>query len=264
MPYLNKSMTSDDHTIIFKGSRASGITVAEDNTRRNLYMDGRILQSSMLRDNPNGLHLDYSQAMMCSLLFQPAPEKVLLVGLGGGSLVKFLMEFYPDVQIDVAEINAEVIKVARQFFLLPDDDRLLVINAPGEVVATERFVAGESYDIIIVDAFDDNGPARALFEDDFIRTCRSLIAKGGIFAMNLWNRPIDNFPAVFADLKAQFDQQMYKLLLAGANRNGIVFGFNDPLPVDNLMELKPVSQKLSRRTGVNFIKWLREIHWQNI
>jgi spermidine synthase len=257
-------MTIDDYRVIYRGSRTSGIAVAEDGNRRNLYMDGDILQSCMLLTDPNGLYLEYSQAMMCALLFQPAPKKVLLVGLGGGSLVKFLLEFYPDARIDVAEINPEVVQVARQYFLLPEKERLRITPAPGQAVVADRLAAGDSYDIILLDAFDDNGPARALLEEDFLCRCKALLAKRGVFAMNLWNRPVDNFPANLAILATLFRQRIHKLLLANCNSNAIVFGFNEPLQVKNLMGLKPVSRELGRRTGINFMRWLRQIHWQNI
>ena len=79
-------MNLDDYTIVYRGVGPSGVFVAEDGERRNLYMDGYILQSSMLQDDPSRLCLVYCQAMMCSLLFQPQPERVLLIGLGGGTL----------------------------------------------------------------------------------------------------------------------------------------------------------------------------------
>ncbi len=262
--YISTLMSIEGSKVIYGGSRTSGVTVAEDDKLRNLYMDGDILQSCMLHDDPNGLYLDYSQAMMCSLFFQPAPVNVLLVGLGGGSIAKFILEYCPDAIIDVAEINSEVAQVARQFFQLPEGERLQIIHTPGEVLVDDRLAAGASYDLILIDAFDDNGPARALLGDDFLHNCQALLARGGVFVMNLWNRPVDNFPSLYTRLKTLFRQRVYKLVLDGANRNALVFGFNESLPVDNLMELKSLSRGLSRRTGINFMRWLRKIHWQNI
>lgn len=259
-----QALISDDYEVIYRGSSTSGITVAEDGFRRNLYQDGDILQSSMLLTDPNGLYLEYSQAMMCALLFHPAPEKVLLVGLGGGSLVKFLLEFYPGTRVDVAEINHEVVRVARQYFMLLQEERLRIMSVPGEELVADRMAAGENYDLILLDAFDDAGPARALLGDDFLCNCRALLTKKGVFAMNLWNRPGDNFPANLAALATLFEQHIYKLLLADVNSNAIVFGLNEPLPVTNLMDLKPASRELSLRTGVNFTSWLRKMYGQNL
>lgn len=257
-------MTIDNCKVIYRSTRTSGIKVAENSSQRNLYMDGNTLQSSMQLTNPNGLYLEYSQAMMCALLFQPAPKKVLLVGLGGGSLVKFLLDFCPETKIDVAEINSEVIQIAQDFFLLPENERLQIMTDPGEVIVAEKLLAGDSYDLILLDAFDENGPARPLLEEQFLMNCRALLTEGGVFTMNLWNRPVDNFPAILTTLSTLFTSHVLKLILPAASQNGIVFGFNEPLPVTNMMELKSASRELSRQTGINFMRWLRQIHWQNI
>ena len=256
-------MDIDSYKIIHRGSLNSGIIVADDDCRRNLYLDGDTLQSSMLLTDPNRLDLEYSQAMMCALLYQPAPKKVLLVGLGGGSLVKFLLEFCPEARIDVAEINPEVVKVARQYFLLPRNERLLITLAPGEVVVVDRLAAGDRYDLLLLDAFDDNGPARALLDEQFLYSCQALLATGGVFAMNLWNRPVDNFPAIHPTLATLFGKGTQKLLLTEANTNAIVFGLTKPVQGKNLMGLKPAARELSRRTGINFVRLLRQLYWQN-
>ena len=258
------AQTIDHGRVIYRGSRRSGIIVADDDTRRSLYLDGGILQSCMLLDDPSRLYLEYSQAMMCALLFQPAPANMLLVGLGGGSLVKFLLEFFPAARIDVAEINPEVVRVARDYFLLPEEGRLRIMTAPGEEIVAERLAAGARYELIIVDAFDDHGPARALLGEGFLRCCRTLLAGNGVFTMNLWNRPADDFPAHRAALAKLFGRQVLTLLLGNANSNAIVFGFHEPPPAGSLMKLKPAAREMSRRTGVDFVRWLRQLYWQSI
>lgn len=256
-------MDIDSCKVIHRGSLNSGITVADDGCRRNLYLDGDTLQSSMLLTDPSKLDLEYSQAMMCALLFQPVPRNVLLVGLGGGSLVKFMLEFCPEAKIEVAEINPEVVKVARQFFLLPKNECLEITLAPGEVVVSNRLAAGDRYDLLLLDAFDDNGPARALLDEQFLCHCKELLATGGVFAMNLWNRPVDNFPAIYTSLEKLFGKGTKKLLMSQANTNAIVFGLNKPVPGKSLMDLKPAARELSQRTGINFVRLLRQLYWQN-
>jgi spermidine synthase len=254
----------DNCRVIHRGSPDSGLAVAEDGVRRSLYLDNDTLQSCMLMNDPNGLYLEYSQAMMCALLFRPEPADVLLIGLGGGSIVKFLLEYCPDARIDVAEIDPEVVAVAREYFLLPECSRLRIMSAPGEEVVAGQKAAGSSYDLILLDAFDESGPARALLEPGFLENCRDLLTTNGVFAMNLWNRPRDDFPGNLAALEKVFGERINKLLLANANSNAIVFGFNQVPPVKNLMQLKPASRDLGRRTGVNFMRWLRQLYWQNI
>lgn len=254
---------TDHSRVIYRSSPPPGIIVADDGYRRSLYLDGDSLQSCMLLNDPAGLVMEYSQAMMCALFFQPRPARVLLVGLGGGSLVKFLLETSPVVTLEVAEINPEVVEVARNYFFLPEDERLRIILAPGEEVIASRRKAGERYDLVLLDAFDDDGPARALLDELVLRKCRHLLTPSGIFAMNLWNRPKDNFPALLAVLEGIFKEQTLKLALAENDSNAIVFGFNEPLQNTKLLQLKPVANALGRRTGINFVRLLRQMHWQN-
>ena len=67
------------------------IEVFDDGKSRSLHFGTPARQSSMALDAPDRLQLPYTQAMMAFLLFQPQPEAVLMVGLGGGSMAKFLL-----------------------------------------------------------------------------------------------------------------------------------------------------------------------------
>jgi spermidine synthase len=254
---------TDHSRVIYRSSPSPGITVADDGYRRSLYLDGDSLQSCMLLNDPAGLAMEYSQAMMCALFFQPEPSRVLLVGLGGGSLVKFLLAACPAAFIEVAEINPEILEVARNFFYLPEEERLRITLAPGEEVIARRRKAGERFDLLLLDAFDDNGPARALLDEQVLRRCRHLLRPHGVFAMNLWNRPRDNFPAIHRTLATVFAGRTLKLALAENDNNAIVFGFAEPVQNNKLLRLKPFASGLARRTGINFVRLLRQLHWQN-
>ncbi len=70
--------------------------------------------------------------MMAFLLFNDRPERVLMIGLGGGSLAKFIYHYLPRARTQVVEINPRVVAVARQFFNVPpDDERFAVIVSDG-------------------------------------------------------------------------------------------------------------------------------------
>ncbi|WP_457574830.1 fused MFS/spermidine synthase [Desulfolithobacter sp.] len=256
-------MSSDRYQrrVLHKDGR---ITVREDGWRRTLHIDGETLQSSMLLAEPVRLDLEYSQAMMCSLLFRPEPESVLLVGLGGGSLVRFLLRFCSRVRIDVAEIDTEVVRIARRYFFVPENDRLRIFPVPGQELVADRLGAGARYDIVLLDAFDDHGPARALLEERFLAQCQALLGPDGVFAMNLWNRPQDDFPTHWERLRSLFGNGTCRLIVGRARTNGIVFGLPGSVHGRYLMQLKPVATALSRRTGINFVRFLRRLHEQNI
>jgi len=245
-------------------NRFGQLVVADDGPKRSLYLDGDTLQSCMYLHQPHALVMDYSHAMMCALLFNDSPARVLLIGLGGASLVKFLLHVCPQVAIEVAEINPAVIAVARDYFYLPENcGQVEIFEAKGEELLQKRLQEGKAYDLVLLDAFDDQGPARALLQPEVLRDCRALLRPGGIFAMNLWNRPQDGFDYLYGVIAACFDGGTLKLRLAEAYRNAIAFGFHHPVRSRELQMLKPPAQKLGKRTGINFSKFLRTLYWQN-
>lgn len=251
--------------IIHRDKRGgSEIIVAEAGNRRSLYLNGDTLQSSMYIDQPAALVMEYSHAMMCSLLFVGRPRQVLLIGLGGASLVRFLFGLLPDTAIEVAEIDPGVIETARKFFLLGEDSsRLRVCAQAGEELVQKRLEAGSSYDLVLVDAFDDHGAARALLERSFLDNCRRLLTGHGVFAMNLWNRPQDRFPAIFATVAEVFRGNALQLPLTEAYGNAIAFGFASPVKPRELHRLRPMAKKLGQQSGINLARYLRMLYWRN-
>ncbi len=83
---------------------------------RCLHLGSSMVQSAMLLKAPNDLQLVYTQYMMGFLLFHPHPRDILMIGLGGGSLAKFVYHSLPLTRTIVVEINPEVVAVARSYF----------------------------------------------------------------------------------------------------------------------------------------------------
>lgn len=71
-------------------------------------------------------------------------------------MLKFPLEFYPEAKIDVTKIFTEI---TQQFFLLPREECLRIMLAPGEEVVGDWLAEGDRYDLLLLDAFEDNGPA---------------------------------------------------------------------------------------------------------
>ena len=112
------------------------IYVVQNGKEREMWFkgsDGFFLQSRIDENRVNPLVLVYSRMMIASLLFQPAPERILIVGLGGGVLSSLLRKWYPKAFIDVVEIDRDVIQVAREFFFVNEDPRYRVINGDGRI-----------------------------------------------------------------------------------------------------------------------------------
>lgn len=115
------------------------------------------------------------------------PRRVLVVGLGGGVLPRRLLHDYPDVVVDVAEIDPEVARLCAEHFGLPDDPRLRVILEGGRQVIE---AAAEPYDIIIVDAFFVHPTAGyatpfELVTEEFFALAAEHLSAHGVLAFNI-------------------------------------------------------------------------------
>src|SRR5512134_1922886 len=103
------------------------VEVSERDGVRYLHLGSATIQSAMRLARPNDLELSYTRCMLAFLLFVPPPRHAVMIGLGGGSLAKFIHSRMPDTRVTAVEINPQVVAAARQFFALPEaSDRLAV------------------------------------------------------------------------------------------------------------------------------------------
>jgi len=158
---------------------------------RGLLARWGFVQSAMILRDPVRLVLDYTQAMMGFLLFTPEPNSLEIIGLGGGSLAKYCHRFLPDITIRAVEIDRDVVALAPNFCVPPEDDRFEIIWDDG--AAFIRSDARKT-DVLLIDVSNGFETPAQLVSDDFYRACRSRLRPGGILVVNLCNRPGKNLP----------------------------------------------------------------------
>lgn len=180
------------------------IDVSEESGVRYLHFGSDWVQGAMRIARPFALELDYTREMMLPLLLRDDtwPRRVLLIGLGAGSLAKFLWRHRPESKLTVVEIDPRMDAVARMHFKLPDDpERIRLRIADGaDFVADSRL----KFDLILVDGFDAHARANALDTLPFYLNCRARLADDGLLCVNLLSRRRD-FTRSVALVKAAFD-----------------------------------------------------------
>ena len=191
--------------------------------RRTLEFQPGDIQSEMLLSRPDALVLDYARAMMCFALFVPQPRHILMVGLGGGSLVKFCHRHLPQSRITVLEISAEVIALREQFHVPPDDARLRIVHADA---ADYIAAAPGSADVILVDGFDAAGMPQALGSASFYGACRRALRDGGVLVANLLSYD-PQYAALQARVEAAFGGRVCQFEGIAGN-NHILFALRVP------------------------------------
>ncbi|WP_338412996.1 transferase [uncultured Sphaerotilus sp.] len=151
-------------------------------TVRALHFSLSEIQSRMRMDDPDGLDLAYTQRMMGFLLWQPRPASIALIGLGGGSLVKFCHRHLPGSTLRVAEINPHVIALRDDFGIPPDSARLRVVCQDGAVLVRDP---PQRFDVLLVDGFDWEGLPDALCSQAFYDDCAGALTDTGWLVANL-------------------------------------------------------------------------------
>jgi len=184
----------------------ASIQISEERGVRYLHFDSRWTQGAMRMSRPDHLELEYTREMMFPLLLRPDdawPSRALIIGLGAGSLVKFLYRHRPSTEITVVEIRQDVVDAAGHFFKLPDDrERLTIELADGAKFVAER---GPRYDLVLIDGYDARGRVGALDTPEFYRHCRARMRPDAVLATNLLTRhrgvdaSVERLRAAFGD-----------------------------------------------------------------
>jgi spermidine synthase len=167
----------------------SALQISEERGVRYLHFGSRWVQGAMRMSRPDHLELEYTREMMVPLLLRADaswPRRVLLIGLGAGSLAKFLYRHRPWTEITVVEVRQDVVDTAGQFFKLPDDPARLTIELDdGAAYVASR---GPRYDFVVVDGYDAKGRVGALDTPAFYRHCRARMRDDAMLATNLLTR----------------------------------------------------------------------------
>lgn len=186
-------------------------------SRIRIRRDGDVRALTFVRDNgqeavqsrinlksPHTLMSPYARGMLASYLYQPQPRRVLIVGLGGGAMVRFLTHHEPQAQIDAVEIDPAVVRLAGEYFGVQSGGNVRILTADAFA-----FVASttDRYDLILMDAFlrpssdtDTTGVPTRLKTVAFLGRLKQLLNPGGVVAFNIneHDRMADDIAAVAA------------------------------------------------------------------
>jgi spermidine synthase len=235
------------------------IQVKEQNGFRTLHFDSEPTQSAMSLEKPDELQLDYAKAMMSFLLFKELEDDdFLLMGLGGGSIAKFVLQNFPQCRIEAVEYRAEVAEIAHDYFALPREKNLNVVIDCGAHYALERCeLQKEFYSVIMLDAFDATGMATALCNPEFFAACKAMLKKDGILVVDLWNAT-EQFKQLISWIGSLFEAKLLFLPVDGVV-NVIGLFFNENTPIYSRRELQRRAIKLEKIYNLPFKQFLKDL-----
>ena len=229
------------------------LQVRQDNLFRWLCYRGGMAQSAMLRERPADLLLSYTRAMMAFMLLVKDPRSVLVVGLGGGSLVKFMHQHLPRARITAVDRFPALAELATKYFDLPVASGRLRFRAEeaGAFLRRTRLQP----DVIMIDIFDRNNLNATARKPEFYASCRARLAPSGVIVINLLVSDRDSCEKLPTPIRAAFDTILS--IRPDEYGNFIVFACNSNRP--DLSALKPRAKQLERDLALPYRRFLEQI-----
>lgn len=258
----NASSTRVLHT---EPSDFSPIVVYEDMGERcmnfgSLQAPGR--QTCIDVDAPDKMVFGYTRMMMSALFLHPDPKRILIIGLGGGTLPRALSQVLPKATIDTVEIDPAVVKVAERFFGFSQSPRQRVFLDDGRAFIEQARAQGEQYDMVLLDAFDVNYIPPHLLTVEFLTQARDILAPDGVLVANTFSESAvyDSESATYASVFGEFFN------LRHGNR--VIIATRGPLPdtahlLRNANALQPALERFGIDVKEQMQLFSRKADWDD-
>lgn len=163
--------------------------VEEDGERCMLFRTRRRVgrESCMYVDQPDLLVFDYIKMMLAGLYVNPNPKRILIIGMGGATLPSALQEMLPRTQIDVVELDDAVNRAARAYFDFRPSRNTRVVIEDGRVFVRRASRQGLRYDMVMLDAFEDDYIPEHLLTREFLGEVKRIMTPQGVIVANTWS-----------------------------------------------------------------------------
>ena len=184
------------------------IAVVETGRRRYLaYGNHVVYQSVVDLDRPHELAAPYTRLMMLGVLYAQPYTRMVHIGVGAGNMTGYAIRTFPSAVVHAVDIDRDVVDLAARHFGLAPHPRLHLYIDDGR-----RWLANtaETFDVAMLDAYDDKSIPPALMETAFFRIVASRLAPTGVAMQNAY-MPIVNTTRLLAAMRSAFAQvDVYK------------------------------------------------------
>jgi len=163
----------------------------EGRPMRLLQTDPGSYQSGMYMDDPADLAFPYTRFYALGTLARPQAGKILMLGGGGYSVPKWLLAGKSglerhDFTLDVVELDPGISRAAKDYFALPEDPRMSIVDEDARTFLNRRAGQNGLYDLIFTDIF--NSCYTVPFHVGTVEAAkkmRALLAEDGLVVMNI-------------------------------------------------------------------------------
>lgn len=220
------------------------VEVKQYENLRWLTIDGEAIQSIIDIENPTALMNPVTQIMLSACFFTPKLDKILNLGMGGGSIERFFESNLPSNAITSVESEEVIIYIAHEYFYIPGSFIVHCIDA-------NEFIENNatSFDLILCDMFIEEYHPEFLYDERFYFNIHRSLSSEGILTINLIPEDQNDLLEVLLVIRKYFKYSyLYEL---DDHYNIILFASNHPLDSTITTPLEDVlskSQQLLNKT----------------
>lgn len=236
------------------------VEIRQQGESLELCFDVMSVQSRINPNQPHLLQMPNLQAMMAALLFVPAPQTALLLGVGGGSLIHFLRHHYPQMHITALDYDARLIRILQQEYGLPKTDEKLHY----EFADARDWLKQEHgrFDLVLCDLFDGPKSLPELMQPEYLATLKALTSAQGALVMNLVAKGPHLWRGFWSDLERRFNGKVLRLGFEQLE-NRLIYAFHALQAFEDMSDLIGQAMQQTEALMIPQIQYLTQIYDQN-
>jgi spermidine synthase len=140
------------------------------------------LESAIDLTDPMQLVVGYTRSLYGALFIQPAPKRVLMIGLGGAGFHRLFTAAFPESLLQTVELDPKVLELCQTKMGFKPTAKTPVTIMDGRMFVKRN---KEQWDWLILDAFRGGFVPPHLKTIEFYRECAARLSDRGVFISNL-------------------------------------------------------------------------------
>lgn len=175
----------------------------DDKTVRVISTGPNVAQSGIYPNQPDQLVFWYTQQIDQMSDTRERHDNILVLGGGTFTLPRYFANKYPTAQIDVAEIDPQLVDIAREHFYYNDPPNVTIINQDARTYVNQT---KQRYDLIVVDVYGDTSVPFSFTTREYGNQISRLLRPDGIVAVNMIAGEVGECGRLFNALDAPYRQ----------------------------------------------------------
>lgn len=146
------------------------------------YRNSQYVESVYDMLDRGALAARYTRYMTLAPAYLERFEHAAFVGLGGGRTASYLVDGFPQLRMEIAELDPEVIRLAKKYFGVRESARLRINAQDGRIFLTR---SKEIYDAVFLDAYRGPFVPFHLLTREYFEIIKKHLRPGGVVAQNV-------------------------------------------------------------------------------